>query len=223
MANKELSIANGQKGNLVVKALFENKSVVSKVSVDTTKSDLKGLVSIGDLISDTEAGTLTVPLTAIAEGVQTATIVFKYDDVDQAHVGVENYGISTKLIDLTITAASVAATLTDVSTPLTMNLWDSKPLTFKVMKGSTDITSSVTDVTVDGSSIADKFEFNSNNGTHSFKSIKSDSAAPVTATAKITINGVSDSAGYSLSADVNLVTNTNDGSIPTNRFDVQPQ
>lgn len=223
MANKALSIVNGQVGDLVVKALFENKSVVSKVSIDTSKSDLKGLVTIGTLVPDTTAGTLTVPLTAVAEGVQTATIVFKYDDVDSAHASTENYGISTKLIDLTITAAEALAALSDVSTPLTMNLWESKNLTFKVMKGSTDITSSVTGVTVDADSIADKFEFSSSNGTYSFKSIKSDSANQVTATAKITVAGTDNGVAYSLPADINLVTNVNDGSIPTNRFDVQTQ
>lgn len=225
MADKALSIVNGQVGNLVVKPTFEGKDVVGKVSIDTENSDLQGLVTLGDLVPNAETGLLTVPLTAVAVGVQTATIVFKYDDVDSEHATTPNWGISTKTIDLTITAAEALARLLDVSTPLTMDLWATQPLTFKVVKGedTDDISSSVTSVTVDAASIADKFEFTADAGVYTFKSILSSETEVVTATAKVTIAGTDNGVAYSLEADVVLNTNINDGSIPTNRFNVEVQ
>ncbi|QZA70670.1 hypothetical protein AH04_195 [Erwinia phage AH04] len=221
MADKELSIVNGQVGNVVVKPLFENVNVVGDVVIDTDASDFKGLVTLGDLVADSATGLLTVPLTAIAVGVQEATIVFQYTKAGAGHEDTPNWGTSTRTINLTITAAEVAASLADVSTPLTMDLWATQPLTFKVMKGDEDISSSVTSVTVDAASIADKFEFSIVDGVDTFKSIQSSESEVVTATAKVTIAGTDNGEAYSLEADVVLNTNINDGSIPTNRFDVQ--
>ena len=220
MADKNLSIVNGEVGNLVVKPTFEGADVVSNVSIDTDASDLKGLVTIGALSPDTDTGLLTVPLTAVAVGVQEAVIVFKYDNAPTEFANTENYGISTKTIALTITEAIVAQ-LADVSTPLTMDLWATQNLTFKVEKGGEDITSSVTSVTVDPASIADKFEFEVDGTTYTFKSIQSSESEVVTATAKVTVEGTEGGEAYTLEADVVLNTNVNDGSIPTNRFNVE--
>lgn len=221
MADKDLAIVNGQSATLVIKPTFEGKPATDKVSIDTDASDLKGLVTLGALAPDAQTGLISIPVNAIAIGTEQATIVFKYADAG-SHANTENWGKSTKTIGLTITEAVIAA-LTDVSTPLTMDLWATKDLTFKVMKGEDDITSTVTEVTVDPASIADKFEFTSDAGTHTFKSIQSSTTEVVTATAKVTIKGTEGGEDYTLPADVTLNTNVNDGSIPTNRFNVEMQ
>lgn len=219
MADKDLTLVNGQTSEIVIKPTFEGKPVVDKVAIDPDASDLKGLITLGDFVLHADTGLINIPVTAVAVGTQTATLVFRYTDAG-SHSDEENWGKSTRTLGLTITEAVIAA-LTDVSTPLTMDLWATKALTFKVMKGEEDITSSVTSVTVDPASIADKFEFTSSNGTHTFKSIQSSPTEVVTATAKVTIVGTHEGDEYTLPADVVLNTNINDGSIPTNRFDVE--
>ena len=104
-----------------------------------------------------------------------------------------------------------------------MDLWASQPMTFKVMKGGVDISSSVTSVTVDAASIANKFEFSDVDSVYSFKSISSSTTEVVTATAVVTIAGTEGGTAYSLETNVVLNTNINDGTIPTNRFNVEIQ
>lgn len=224
MADKTLSIVNGQVANLVIKPTFEGQEVVTEVTIGTTENgtDLKGLVTIGALVPDAETGLLTVPLTAIAVGIQEATIVFNYTGPG-TNAGVENWGKSTKTVALTVTAAAALAELENVSTPLTMDLWGTQPLTFQVMKDGSNIAPSITSVTVDPASIADKFEFTEAEGVYTFKSIQSSETEVVTATAKLTVAGTDDGVAYSLEADVVLNTNINDGNIPTNRFNVEVQ
>lgn len=225
MADKDLALVNGASGTLSIKPTFEGVAVaLNKISIDSEASDLKGLVTIGALVAGA-AGVIDIPVTAVAAGVQEATVVFKFADAGE-HADVENWGKSTKTIGLTITEA-VLARLIDVTTPLTMDLWASQPLTFKVVKGvdeaESDISPSITSVTVEPTSIADKFEFTADvgQGSYSFKSIQSATDAVVTATAKLTVAGTHEGTPYSLEADVVLNTNINDGAIPTNRFDVQ--
>ena len=106
-----------------------------------------------------------------------------------------------------------------------MDLWQSKPFSFQVFKGENDILPSVTSVTVDQTTIDGKFEFSGTleQGDWAFKSILSSSTEQVTANAKVTIAGTDNGTAFSLDAFVALTTNINDGSIPTNRFDVQFQ
>lgn len=102
-----------------------------------------------------------------------------------------------------------------------MDLWESKPLTFKVTVDGLDVADLVESVTVTPASIADKFEFTSAEGVYTFKSIQSATDAVVTATAKVTVAGTHNEVPFSLETDVVLNTNINDGAIPTNRFDVE--
>lgn len=219
--DKSLVFKNGETAKLAVKPTFEGKSVAGKVTIDTDASDLKGLVTVGEITDDPTPGVILVPLTAVAVGVQNATIVFRYTDADASHANTPNWGISTKTISLNISAAEAVATLSDVSTPLTMDLWGTQPLTFRVTKDGNDIAPSITSVTVDAASIADKFEFSEADNVYTFKSIQSSETEVVTATAKVTIAGTDNGVAYSLEADVVLNTNVNDGSIPTNRFNVE--
>lgn len=228
MADKSASVVVGEMTSLQIKPTFEGVAVpVGKISFDPDASDLKGLVNVNAFVAGSE-GIVNVPLVGVAEGVQDITVVFKYADAG-ANANVEGYGKSTKTIAMTVTAAAALARLIDVSTPLTMDLWATQPLTFKVVKGEgeaeNDITPSVTSVTVDPTSIADKFEFTGDveSGAYSFKSISSSTTEVVTATAKLTVEGTDAGVPYTLTADVVLNTNINDGSIPTNRFDVQFQ
>lgn len=130
----------------------------------------------------------------------------------------------TKDVDVTIqgTVEEVQLMLSDVSTPLTMNLWEKKVLTYKVLDGQTDVTSEVTSVeVVNAADIASKFEFTQDGVVTTFQSVSSSTTDQVTATANILVKGTHNGEAFSLPADINLVTNINDGSIPTNRFDVQ--
>lgn len=222
MSDKSYTLDNGQVSAMVIKPTFEGVGVPSKVTIDEAASDLKGLITLGAGTPDAGEGTVSFVMTAVAVGVQDATVVFKYADAGSEHADTENWGKSTKTVSLTINVVE-AATLSDVSTPLTMNLWATQNLTFKVMKGAEDITSSVTGVTVTPESIAGKFEFTSEGTTYTFKSIQSATDAVVTATAVVTVAGTHGGTPFSLETNVVLNTNINDGSIPTNRFDVQFQ
>lgn len=229
MADKDLSLKVGDVGSLAIKPTFEGGAVaVGKISLDEAASDLKGLVTIGAFTAGA-AGVVNIPVTAIAAGVQDAILVFKYADAGVDHADTENWGKSTRTVAFTISAADALARLIDVTTPLTMDLWATQPLTFKVVKGEgageNDISPTITSVTVDPTSIADKFEFTADVGTsaYTFKSIASSTTEVVTATAKLTVVGEDAGVPYSLEADIVLNTNINDGEIPTNRFDVQFQ
>lgn len=223
MADKSLSLTVGEINSIQIKPTFEGVAVPSdKITFDAAASDLKGLISVNAFVPGSE-GIVNVPLYGEAPGVEDVTVVFKYADAgDKANV--EGWGKSTKTLSLTVLAA-IEAVLENLSSPLTMNLWESKALTFDVMKGGTDVTSTVTSVTVDPTSIADKFEFTGTleDNNFAFKSIQSSSTEVVTATAKLTVVGTADNVGYNLTADVVLNTSINDGSIPTERFNVEIQ
>lgn len=228
MADKIATAVVGEVTSLQIKPTFEGVAVpVGKISFDPDSSDLKGLVNVNAFVAGSE-GIVNVPLVGVAPGVQDITVVFKYADAGVGE-GIEGYGKSTKTIAMTVTAAEALARLIDVTTPLTMDLWATKPLTFKVVKGEgeaeNDISQTITGVSVEPSSIADKFEFSGTvgEGNFAFKSISSSTTEVVTATAKLTVVGEDAGVPYSLTADVVLNTNINDGSIPTNRFDVQFQ
>lgn len=160
-------------------------------------------------------GTFTVMKADPDEVVKSVTLTFDYteDGLVWSYTGTA---------DITIRGTTVVEpTLENVSTPLTMDLWGTQPLTFQVMKDGSNIAPSITSVTVDPASIADKFEFSEAEGVYSFKSIQSSTTEVVTATAKLTVAGTDGGVAYSLEADVVLNTNINDGTIPTNRFNVE--
>lgn len=120
-------------------------------------------------------------------------------------------------------APEVKPTLADLQSPMTMNLWESKPLSFKVMLNDTDITSSITDIVpTNQTDINDKFEFVKLSDTSwGYQSVKSDTESQVTATGTFDVKVTYQTKDYLISGSVDLVTNVNDGSIPTNRFNVE--
>lgn len=127
---------------------------------------------------------------------------------------------ATDDVTATVKANVVSPTLQDMQTPLTMNLWESKALSFKVMLSGTDITSSITDI-VATNDVSDKFEFvKLSNTSWGYKSVKSDPSAQTTAQGQFNVKVTYQSKDYVIAGNVDLITNANDGSIPTNRFDV---
>lgn len=115
------------------------------------------------------------------------------------------------------------AKLVDASDTLTMDLWEVKPITFKVMLGETDISSSVTSIVNDNAeNIAEMFEFVSiSEGVWGFKSIKSEPDATLGTTGIVTIKVTHESVDYNLPLSIRLRTNPNPGTIETQRFKVE--
>lgn len=115
------------------------------------------------------------------------------------------------------------AKLADQSTVLQMDLWESKPIAFKVMLDTTDITSSVTEVVnTNKANIGDMFEFVTiSEGVYGFKSIKSDPEATLQTNAIVTVTVVHEGETYNLPMTILLKTNKNPGTIETQRFKVE--
>lgn len=220
MADKDIAIINGEVGNITIKPLFENKNAVDKVTIDEAASDLKGLVAIGILVPDIAGGTITIPLTATAVGVAEAVFVFKYADAGP-NANVENWGKSTKTVAITVTAAVQPTFVDPLPASLSMNLWGTQSFPIEVELSGENITDSITDISVNEEAIAGKFEFVIENGSHAFKSISSSTTEAITAVAEITVSITHAGKDYTLTGNINLSTNINDGSIPTDRFDVQ--
>lgn len=191
--------------------------VVKKGEDDITSSVTNIQITADEYFSVDTNGNITV-IKADADDV-TRTLHFSFNYTEDGFTW--NY---TKDVDVTVqgTAEPVQLMLSNVSTPLTMNLWDKKTLTYQVLDGETDVTSEVTSVeVVNAADIADKFEFTQDGIVTTFQSVSSSTTEQVTATANILVKGTHNGEAFSLPADINLVTNINDGSIPTNRFDVQ--
>jgi hypothetical protein len=192
--------------------------VVVKKGDDDITSSITNIQATADEYFTVDAnGNITVIKADTAEVQRTIHYTFDYTED----------GLTwTYTADVTATIAATETpdqfSLTDVSTPLTMDLWAKQTLSYKVMDGETDVTSSVTSVTVSNAdAIKDKFEVTQDGVTTTFQSVSSSSTEQVTATANVVIAGTYNGQEFSLPADINLVTNVNDGSIPTNRFDVQ--
>lgn len=115
------------------------------------------------------------------------------------------------------------AKLADQSTVLQMDLWETKPIAFKVMLDTTDITSSVTEVVnTNKPNIEDMFEFVTiSEGVYGFKSIKSDPEATLQTNAIVTVTVVHEGETYNLPMTILLKTNKNPGTIETQRFKVE--
>lgn len=204
-----VSLANGGTHDFPV--------VVKKGDNDITSSITNIQATADEYFTIDSTGKITIVKADTAEVDRTIHYTFDYTEDDLTWT----YSAD---VALTIAATEVPDqfSLTDVSTPLTMDLWAKQTLSYKVMDGETDVTSSVTSVTVSNAdAIKDKFEVTQDGVTTTFQSVSSSSTEQVTATANVVIAGTYNGQEFSLPADINLVTNVNDGSIPTNRFDVQ--
>lgn len=204
-----LSLANGDSAAFPV--------TVKKGDDDITSSVTNIQATADEYFTVDATGKVTVIKADTAEADRTIHYTFDYTED----------GLTwTYTADVAVTIAATEVpdqfSLTDVSTPLTMDLWAKQTLSYKVMDGETDVTSDVTSVeVVNADAIKDKFEVTQDGVTTTFQSVSSSSTEQVTATANILVKGTHNGQTFSLPADINLVTNVNDGSIPTNRFDVQ--
>lgn len=130
---------------------------------------------------------------------------------------------ATDTINVTIKAAKEAKpTLTGLQSSLTMDLWEIKPLSFKIMFNDKDITSSIINIVpTNQDDINNNFEFVKISDTSwGYQSVKSSSTSEVTAKGEFDIKVLYENKDYVINGSVDLITNTNNGSIHTNRFDV---
>lgn len=209
LESSALTLVNGQTNAFPI--------IVKKGDEDVTAS-ITNIQTVADeyFTVDTN-GNITV-IKADADDI-TRTLQFTFDYTEDGFTW--NYA---KSVEVTIegTSDTPQLTLSDVSTPLTMDLWAKQTLSYKVLDGETDVTSEVTSVeVVNADAIKDKFEVTQDGVVTTFQSVSSSTTDQVTATANILVKGTHNGEAFSLPADINLVTNVNDGSIPTNRFDVQ--
>uniref|UniRef100_A0AAU8KXG8 Uncharacterized protein n=1 Tax=Pantoea phage Survivor TaxID=3232176 RepID=A0AAU8KXG8_9CAUD len=142
------------------------------------------------------------------------TVVVQYDRVKWVYSAEVTFNIGED---------KPTAKLADQTTVLQMDLWESKPISFKVMLDTTDITSSVTEVVnTNKANIEDMFEFVTiSEGVYGFKSIKSDLEATLQTNAIVTVTVVHEGETYNLPMTILLKTNKNPGSIETQRFKVE--
>lgn len=193
----------------------------SRNGVDTLVKDLQ----VSNLVVDpANVVELVDGPTVTGDGVFTYTVTGKDSPNKFTTTGTLKRGTKT-IGNLSIEKSMVLTnpTLSDLVSPMKMNLWDAMALSFKVMLDGTDITSSITDiVSTNPDDISGKFEFVKLSDTSwGYKSTKSDTAAEVTATGKFNVKVTYQNVMYTVSGSVDLVTNVNDGSIPVNRFDVE--
>lgn len=204
-----VSLANGETHPFPV--------VVKKGEDDVTASLTNIQTTADEYFTIATDGTITV-IKADADDVE-RTLNYTFDYTEDGFTW--SYAASVT-VTIAGTVEPAQLTLTDVSTPLTMNLWDKQTLSYKVLDGQTDVTSEVTSVeVVNAADIAAKFEVTQDGVVTTFQSVSSSTTEQVTATANILVKGTHNGEAFSLPADINLVTNINDGSIPTNRFDVE--
>lgn len=191
-------------------------TIVVKDGDTDVSTDVTNIVPVpNDFFTFDDTGAFTVVKDEATE--VTETITYNFDYTKDGFTW--SYSVD---VAVTIAAATVAMTLSDVSTPLTMDLWAKQTLSYKVMQGETDVTADVTAVTVtNADDIKDKFEVTQDGIATTFQSVSSSSTETVTATANVTITVTIDGTATDLTTTVDLVTNINDGSISTNRFNVE--
>ncbi len=114
---------------------------------------------------------------------------------------------------------SAEPVLSDVSEELSMGLWEQRPITFKVMKGSEDITSNASLTLAE--SIPDDLEFiTAGDGTYAIKAIKADPLEDTKLQVKVNVNVSSGGKDYILPIELDITVLPNTTGIPTNRFNV---
>lgn len=203
-------------GNIHITGTYGADPIATHVTLDTANSDTKGLYTFGQLVNNAD-GSIDIPVTAKTVGSQNVTVRLK-----SVHTSGTTEGVDYVTVTIPAVVKTHSFSLDNVVSPLTMNLWETKPLQFKVTEDGQDVTASVTDlVPTNQNDISDKFEFvKISNTSWGYKAIKASDTAQTTAQAtfdvKVTINGKE----TVLHGTVQLVTNINDGSIPSNRFDI---
>lgn len=100
----EIRILEGQSGAVKIVPTFEGQSIIDRIMVDWSKTDMKGMVLLGRDMVGKDKRSAFIPVIAQAVSVGTGIIVFKYLD---AHKDGENIGTVTKEVAVRVLPASL--------------------------------------------------------------------------------------------------------------------
>lgn len=109
----------------------------------------------------------------------------------------------------------------DGTTDMTLNLWETKTINYKVMAGDTDITSSVTNVT-DQTDPNDAIELVKVDDTHwGFQAIKASTTEDLVIDAMVDVHVTYKGTDHVIPMTIDVVVKANTTGIPENRFNVE--
>ncbi|QBZ70713.1 hypothetical protein pETSU_132 [Edwardsiella phage pEt-SU] len=220
--------------------------IKSALSVDTIDSTLDAVTPVTlTLTRDKyltpnapEAGNLRIVSVEGPAKAVTVSTVYNADGIfDLTVVGDGNVGevtvnaeISPVVNDITWSAVpfsfklnaeeAAAPAVTEQTTAMSLQLWEQKPIAFKVMVGDTDITSDAS-LTLNND-ISSNLEFNAiSEGVWGIKAISADSLEDVTLLVKVNVNVHYNGNDYVLPIEFNTTVVANTTGIPTNRFNIE--
>lgn len=220
--------------------------IKSAVSVDTIDSTLDAVTPVTLTLTrdkylspnSAEPGNLRiVSVQGPAKSVTVSTVynadgIFDLTAVGDGNVGeiTVNAELSPVVNDITWSPVPFSFTLnaeepaapivTDQTTTMSLQLWEQKPIAFKVTVGETDITSDAT-LTLN-SDISSNLEFNViSDGVWGIKAISADSLEDVTLLVKVNVNVNYNGNDYVLPIEFNTTVVANTTGIPTNRFNIE--
>lgn len=118
-------------------------------------------------------------------------------------------------------AVEVEPEIKDGTTDMTLNLWETKTISYKVMAGDTDITSSVTNVT-DQTDPNDAIELVKVDDTHwGFQAIKASTTEDLVIDAMVDVHVTYEGTDHVIPMTIDVVVKANTTDIPENRFNVE--
>lgn len=108
----EIKILEGQSGAVKIVPTFEGKSIIDRIMVDWTKTDMRDMVLLGKDMIGKDRVSAYIPVIAQSVSVGQGTIVFRYMDASKDG---ENYSTATKTLDIKVlpavlTVASISPT-----------------------------------------------------------------------------------------------------------------
>lgn len=109
------------------------------------------------------------------------------------------------------------------TTPLTLKLWETKPLVFTITNNGVDISGPISNITMtDSPEVSSKYELVKLSGSSwGIKAISSSTTTQLTANAQLNFTFMDGGTEHVMSQTVSLTTEINNGEIPTNRFNVE--
>lgn len=109
------------------------------------------------------------------------------------------------------------------TTPLSLKLWETKPLVFTITNNGVDISGPISNITMtDSPEVSSKYELVKLSGSSwGIKAISSSTTTQLTANAQLNFTFMDGGTEHVMSQTVSLTTEINNGEIPTNRFNVE--
>lgn len=112
--------------------------------------------------------------------------------------------------------------ITEKTSTMSLNLWEAKPVTYKVMAGNQDITAGSTVSNASAASVSEHLEFvQIADGSWGFKAIKADSVENVVLTAKVNVTVNYGDSDHVLPIEFEVTILANNSGISANRFNVE--